>query len=577
MTKSFNKLNTIISKIDKMPLWLLGLFLELIVFIPYFFMGGQSVFPWHDQLDEDILNYVIPAKHIFEGLSVYPEMMNGVTASALQPFALLFVPLYIFFPARIAFTVQYAIVFAIAFYGMYFCCRECTESSIISLCTASFFSLLPFMPVYGASVAGIPLILYAIICLEKKKNTFVSFICIAVFALTAHVVFSGYAVLLFWGTYIVISFIRKKTNVRSIIGCCFLTLLYALINYQLFLDIFLHADNFESHRSEFVITGTPFFQSLKSVLFSNLMHAASNHIYTILPIILLILFGVIFKKKLKNPKGLATALIGLSMIILIAFLFSFLKSETFASFRNSQNNVFRYFQFDRFYWLLPALWWLELGLSLGIFWNAEPIKSRKRYLGFLFVIIAFIPSFMYVRDESYFYMSVNQINNGSNITGYITWDGYYSDDVMTDIENAIGSDMSTYRIAHIGMCPAPSLMHGFYTIDGYSNSYSLEYKHTFRKAMEKELAKSPATAVYYDTWGNRCYLFNSQSGNSFMNGKSSNIKYSNLEYDYDLLKQMGCRYLFSCGEIVDYYENDLKFIGEFTSDTSYWDIWVYEL
>lgn len=44
------------------------------------------------------------------------------------------------------------------------------------------------------------------------------------------------------------------------------------------------------------------------------------------------------------------------------------------------------------------------------------------------------------------------------------------------------------RVASIGICPVVSLMHGFYTIDGYSNNYPLEYKHTFWGIQTEELA-----------------------------------------------------------------------------------------
>lgn len=84
---------------------------------------------------------------------------------------------------------------------------------------------------------------------------------------------------------------------------------------------------------------------------------------------------------------------------------------------------------------------------------------------------------------------------------------------MQEIDDAIGRDKSTYRVAHLGISPAPSLMHGFYTVDGYSNNYSLEYKHRFREVIAEELEKNEEVRVYFDLWGNRCYLFNSITGN----------------------------------------------------------------
>ena len=148
---------------------------------------------------------------------------------------------------------------------------------------------------------------------------------------------------------------------------------------------------------------------------------------------------------------------------------------------------------------------------------------------------------------------------------------------MQELDTAIGRDKSTYRVGHLGMNPAPAINHGFYTIDGYSSNYSVEYKHRFRKVIAKELDKSPATEVYFDLWGNRCYLFNSATGNAWMLGKKDHIVYENLELDMEALKDLECEYLFSCGEILNAEELGLKFMGYFETENSYWGVWLYQL
>ncbi len=107
---------------------------------------------------------------------------------------------------------------------------------------------------------------------------------------------------------------------------------------------------------------------------------------------------------------------------------------------------------------------------------------------------------------------------------------------MGRLEEVIGRDMETYRVAHLGMSPAPSLMHGFYTVDGYSNNYPLEYKHLFRRVIEKELLKNEQTRLYFDEWGSRCYLFNGATGNAWMLVKTTDVKYMGLEFDMEALR-----------------------------------------
>src|SRR5699024_9806710 len=74
----------------------------------------------------------------------------------------------------------------------------------------------------------------------------------------------------------------------------------------------------------------------------------------------------------------------------------------------------------------------------------------------------------------------------------------------------IGKETDTYKVGSAGLYPSIALYNGFYCIDGYSNNYSLEYKHEFRKIIENELNKNESLKAYFDDWGNRCYLFSSE-------------------------------------------------------------------
>lgn len=175
------------------------------------------------------------------------------------------------------------------------------------------------------------------------------------------------------------------------------------------------------------------------------------------------------------------------------------------------------------------------------------------------------------------YLNVNQINNGSGITGYISWESWFSEDLMQEIDDAIGRDKSTYRVAHLGISPAPALMHGFYTVDGYSNNYPLEYKHRFREVIAPEIEKNEEVRVYFDTWGNRCYLFNSITGNYMRLQKGNTLVYEGLEFDMEALRELGCEYLFSGAEIGDADRMGMELVGYFETEDSYWGIWVYRL
>lgn len=170
LIRAYNRVEKELLRIDQLPLWWLGLIIAAIFFLPYFILGKGCIFEINDQLDESIMNYILPARHFLDGSNVYPEMLGGVNASGMQPSAILFLPLYILYSPRIAFLLQYIICFLIAFAGMYLLVKESTQSSILAVIAGSCFCVLPLYPIYGLTEFGIPLVIYAFLCFWKRKK-----------------------------------------------------------------------------------------------------------------------------------------------------------------------------------------------------------------------------------------------------------------------------------------------------------------------------------------------------------------------------------------------------------------------
>lgn len=582
--KLFSCINRMILKVDRLPLWWLFFLLFAAVFAPFLILGEGSIFEIHDQLDEYMMNTVLTARHLGEGMETLPEMMGGVNASGLQPAAVLFVPLYRILPEFWAFLIQYAVVFAAGFLGMYFCVKELTGSSVLSLATAGCFCMLPIYPVYGLSQMGIPLVLYAFLCLQQKKKIGLGIGLVIFYGLTSHLVYTGYVVLSLWALVLVYNVWRKKANKWMVTGFLSLLGVYVIENYRLFLELLLGQAAYVSHRAETLNGATAVWSTVKDVFVNSASHAPSLHKYLIIPIVLLLVAeGILFKKLPKaEQRNFVLCLGGLLLLAGIALFYGFYNSETVTNWKNNRDGFLRYFQMERYYWLYPAGWYLEFACVFGIWWRAGLAEGSKKILNLpcvkaVLLVLLLWPTLQTILYHSTFYTNVNQINNGSGITGYVSWENYYSEELMTELEKVIGRDMSTYRIAHLGMSPSPSLMHGFYTVDGYSNNYPLEYKHQFRKVIAKELDKAEESKVYFDTWGNRCYLFNSVTGSSYMTPKGSDIRYEGLEFDMQALRELDCEYIFSAAEIVDAENMGLRSLGYYETEESYWGIWLYQL
>jgi len=579
LRKFWERLNNLVLKIDKLNLWWVGLFVLAAVAVPFLILGEGSVFEIHDQLDETILTYILNAKYLGQGASVFPEMLGGVNASGMQPSAVLFVLLYRILPPLPALIIQYLIVCASGYMGMYFSLRKITGSNILAVFTAVLFCMLPIQPIYGLSVLGVPLVFYSACSLYEKKYVCLSLALVVFFGLTTHLVLIGYVIVGFWGLAIIILFFRQKINLPFTLGFLLLIVTYIITNWNLIFEFLFHSAAYTSHREELVNYASGFLESAWSLFINSSQHVPSQHKYLILPVVILLLLqGFCYKKLDRRQKTLYFTALGIfAVIILITLFYGFCKSEIVTNWKNSMTGFLRYFQAERFYWLYPSLWYLETGIVFSILWQS----TNRRIIGPLIRLgiigVLLLPTIHLIKVNSVFYMNVNQINNGSGITGYITWENYYSKDLMAALDQAIGKDKSTYRIAHLGISPAPSLMYGFYTIDGYSNNYPLDYKYEFRKIISRELEENAECRLYFDEWGSRLYLFNRDTGSYWLLSKKDNVKYQNIELDTGQMRNMGCEYLFSGGEILNAGGMGLTFLGYFETDVSYWGIWLYQL
>jgi hypothetical protein len=143
-------------------------------------------------------------------------------------------------------------------------------------------------------------------------------------------------------------------------------------------------------------------------------------------------------------------------------------------------------------------------------------------------------------------------------------------------------------VVSLGLPPAISQYNGFYTLDIYTDIYTLEYKHQFRKIIEKELEKNPYIKRVFDENAKRCYLFVSDlysvkgvAGTVFSRGitkkESPRLKVKNMSLNTAALKELGGEYIFSAVEIVDYKENNLVFERVFENQESPWRIYLYKV
>ena len=149
-----------------------------------------------------------------------------------------------------------------------------------------------------------------------------------------------------------------------------------------------------------------------------------------------------------------------------------------------------------------------------------------------------------------------------------TFAQFYAKPLFKEIESYINKPKNSYRVGSLVLNPAVASFNGFYCIDGYQNSYSVQYKHAFREIIAKELDADKVSRDYFDYWGSRCYLISSEFN------RTGKINY--LNYNFSAYKKLGGEYLLSSYEISKADSCGLKFEKSF-SDNIYYTIYLYKV
>ncbi|MGN0431373.1 MAG: DUF6044 family protein [Lachnospiraceae bacterium] len=563
-----------------------GLLIVWIGYLPALLLGEGGVYICHDQLDGEIFSYILRAKHLFDDGNVYPELMNGIPKEGLQMAAPLLLLLFCVFTPLQAFLIGSMAIAAVGFAGMFLCIKEITGSKPLAFVLGGIFGYLPFYTVYGLSIMGLPLLLYAFMGgkaweQEKHKNL-LRVLAIVLYGLSSSLVLVGFAVLLFLGIawIILIKKYGRKQRKKVLwftIGLAVLGLTYLLCNGSLIAQVLgLGAGGFVSHKEEMIVYAVPMQNTIKELLLDGSMHARGLQRYMLLPIGIAVVWGACLYKKLdKEARRTYKLLVGFVLVNAGIILFSALyKSTAVVAWRNSIGGIAKYMQFDRVYWLMPAFWYFAFGAALYIL--GILIGERKQMLVILVSGMCIVVTGAYVLWNSSLKSNVRQLMNPKT-SNAVTWEKFYSEELFAMVEEYIGRPKEEYRVLSLGVNPAVALYNGYYCLDGYSNNYDIEYKHQFRQIIEKEIADSEAIEQYFDTWGNRCYLFTSELGIQYSVNKNSGVKLQKFAMNTDCAKEMGCEYLLSGVEILNAGEAGLQFLSHFETESSQYEIWLYRL
>lgn len=237
---------------------------------------------------------------------------------------------------------------------------------------------------------------------------------------------------------------------------------------------------------------------------------------------------------------------------------------------------------NRVLWIAPCLWYLFCACGMALIWKML-VETKKNPLAWccgLVVAAAVCFTGIQIFMAGDIKSNIQKLRNPDY--DMLSFSDYYAigvmDQVMIFLQAETGEGPQAYRVASLGIDPAAALYHGFYCLDGYSNNYSLEYKHAFRELLEPELERSDYLRKYFDDWGNRCYLFSSESPGYYTIEKNG-FYFQDYQLDTEAMRRLGGRYLLSAAYIANAEATGLKLLREtpFETADSYYRIFVYEV
>lgn len=569
-----------LGKINSNRFVISSLIFILIVNLPYFILGGDSYFNFiYDSMDSVVVAYklLVESGNIFSSNStiIHPALCGIPRGYYPSEFSII-TWLYIFFGASYANIVNILLIQITAFLGMFLFLRNQYVHEDFLLCgfVSLIFSFLPFYYEAGISVAGIPLILYAYS--SAKKNLPVSILIAVYYSFYSIFALTGLFLFLILVSDQLFKLVKGRFSIKQ--GAFILIFILATIPviYRQIWSIL--SPEFISHRVDFVIPTFNFTQAcgtLMKILFGEYGHNEKKPLFILLSLFILLVVNIINKKKIDVQLQKVLLLILAISIISVVF------QSTFFYNTYTKIVVLKSIQLQRFYWLLPPIYYVLFFLVLK---RISKIKYGKHL-----VILILATQLVFVFSSITNIRQIVKTKLLHKEAGVITFNKFYSSSLYQEVNNYIGKPQNTYRTASIGLQPAAALYNGFYTVDGYYGNYPKKYKDKIFEIIKPELQKDSSLYKFFTNWGSVCIIPSAELINrKYDDGgyvlpvvlKSDNITepIHNLSVNTKLLKdELNCQYIFSSVQISNDKELGLKYHRVFENADSPYRIYLYEL
>jgi len=611
---SLNFLNKLLTN-NRLWITLSTIFLILLL-SPLFASDGVFYVPIFDNLDSSVVWYKILANSglVFaDNNTTIPNMMSGLPRSSYFSEFRILVLLYYLFEPQTAFIINEVSIHLLAFFSMFvflkkYILKEKTYYKNIPVYVASlYFALIPYWTGSGASIALIPLITYTLLNIKNNDYTKFDWLIIILLPLYSSFTFFYMFYIFMVSLYIIFDSIRNRhINKKLLFAIGLMTIAFLLTEYRLVYAMFFNT-SFISHRSEFdIFFNKPFAEvyTLALIFFlkGHISHISGLQVPYILPsiiismvltfvprrftakesmaiwlIIILTFIAEIWNEILTKPYSLPLLTIFtlffiirqkkytfFALLFLLQIILAFVASMDHYIALKGITDIFPILtklNITRIAFIQPFIWSILLFLSILIY-------IKKLHFANIFVLILILVQFTHSYNKSFYQSKPTK--------KYASFKNYYAPELFAKIKEKIPEPIEEVRIVSYGLEPAVSLYNGFYTVDGYSPNYPLEYKYMFRKVIAEflDIPSYQMARNTYDKWGGKIYILSTTVTPEYYK-KDTIVKKS--IFNVKALCELNTNYMISSRRFDPKSRPKLFLINKFVGKSDSWDIYLYKL
>ena len=551
---------------------------------PYLILGDRGSWLTWDNLDSNFVidTVLLESGNLFSSNSeVVEQFLGGVPRGTLPSEFDAFVWLYFLLGPEGAYVANRILMTVAGFAGMFLLLKRHIlpgeQNSLIHFGVAICFATLPFWPFGGLTVAGVPLLFYAALNIRSGDQRWFNWATLILYPFYSSMVTAGLFPLATLAVLVLTDFFGTKHSrqaaLRLMLGLCTVSAFYVLTNYRL-VQLLAFSNDFVSHREAFLFEPTSFGDALVGsleIFIHGQQHARSLHGLIVLPVVItgavVVFLSTWVESREDSDRLKKVYFLCVGFLIFTSFWYGFHNWSVISAVSELIRGVLP-LQLQRFHWIHPTVWMILFASSLSLI-----LKCFSRYS--LICVLAIVLQLLYsVRWHEYFI-------NRDETPVY----KFFAKQQFDQIDRFIDRPKDSFRIGSLGIHPSVALYNGFFTIDGYHQNYSLEYKHRFRRVIVGELEKSDTLKNDFDNWGSRAYLFSAElvpyglvvSKYSSYRPQKENFEIQNLTINTRELSALGAEFLISSVYINEQLHPGFRFLKKFEDANSAWDLYLYEV